>query len=171
MGHDLKSTDRDQLLEAVVWSFAQRTRARALDRRARYALVRANARRSREGHVAYVRGILTSMKHKLTELAYAAGLFDGEGHIVFQGKDAGGHRRSLQVSIINTDEIMLNWLLEHFGGALISQKVTGNRKPCWHWRLRTDESLAFLYDILPYVVSKENLVRKAIDSREQYLTR
>ena len=90
-----------------------------------------------------------------TELAYLAGLLDGEGHIAIRirrRKDKYTFDAILRVS--NTSYELMQWVLTTFGGtwAVRQHKVT-------HWRIGYDinwmgsyvQDLALANALLPYV--------------------
>jgi hypothetical protein len=70
-----------------------------------------------------------------TELAYAAGIFDGEGclSLAHRGKRGSGYiTPSLQVG--NTNEPLLRWLQECFGGGVYHNKESRpTHRETWLW--------------------------------------
>lgn len=101
-----------------------------------------------------------------TDLAYFAGIFDGEGCISIkstrtkygQGKISYSH--SLEVSVGNTNEWLCRQLCFSFGGSVNSQKSTG--KPVWRWHIAAVKAKTFLIDILPYLKLKRPQAEIAI---------
>ena len=96
-------------------------------------------------------------KVKKTDLAYIAGIVDGEGCITL-ARATRKHPTSLCGYSIDTLVIVSNtnkWLLEYlkfaFGGSVRAQKLGENRKVCYHWRLSSRQAEAFLELILPYL--------------------
>lgn len=78
------------------------------------------------------------------EIAYVAGLFDGEGCIT----SGNGHFR-LQLAM--TDQAVIYWL-GRWGGTVRERSVVGNRKRCWRWLVMADEDVAAtLAVLLPYL--------------------
>jgi hypothetical protein len=93
------------------------------------------------------------------ELAYAAGLFDGEGSIsLVRQKNNRSH--SPQVSVASNDCEVLGWLQERFGGSIVTKQP---RKPThsvsYDWRLTDRRALAFLTLIRPYLVIERKIRR------------
>jgi hypothetical protein len=92
-----------------------------------------------------------------TLLAYTAGLFDGEGSIVIGiGKNADGRPSKywLQVGITNTNRKIIDWLIGTFGGHVSDNSHAPSRRkqrPCWAWRVMSNQAAAFLREILPYL--------------------
>ena len=76
-------------------------------------------------------------------LAWAAGLFEGEGYI--------RSSHGLSVAIEMTDKDVLQTFKDNFGGSLITQKVRENYKPTWKWALHGKEGYSFLKEILPFL--------------------
>ena len=91
------------------------------------------------------------------ELAYAAGIIDGEGHITMPG-----HRVALGVGVNNTDERLIEWLNERWPGRLYTYPPNGNRQALYCWTLRRDGSIEFLRAILPYLVIKRETAEAAL---------
>jgi hypothetical protein len=95
----------------------------------------------------------------IEELAYAAGLFDGEGSIsLVRHRDNRTH--SPQVSIASTDYEVVNWFRERFGGSIVTkQPRMSNHSVSYDWRLTDRRALAFLEVIRPYLVIERKIRR------------
>jgi len=72
---------------------------------------------------------------KQTELAYIAGIVDGEGYI---GISADHRKRNpdrpgwrLRVAVTNTDEWLMHYLNSSIGGGVIRLKNSKNPRPCY----------------------------------------
>lgn len=82
----------------------------------------------------------------VTDIAWAAGLFEGEGCI---------HNRashSIAVSINMTDKDVLEKLSGIYGGKITDLKVRQEHwKPSWIWYLYGANAKDFLNDIMPYL--------------------
>lgn len=100
------------------------------------------------------------------ECAYAAGLIDGEGciRIIHRGRMGGKVYRvgqyTLYVEVTNTDRGMIEWLREMFGGYVnyLPESPEENRKARWHWRIASNNALACLDAIYPFVRTKRKQV-------------
>jgi hypothetical protein len=91
------------------------------------------------------------------ELAYAAGLFDGEGHI------RQGPGRSFGIEVTNTNLRVLRWMQHHFGGRIVAQTSRSqHHAPSYHWRLRSAPSYEFLKLVQPYLVAKSSECMQAL---------
>lgn len=96
------------------------------------------------------------------ERAYAAGLVDGEGSIrmTWRGLKGGKTFRegqiTLMVELTNTDQRMVRWMQDAFGGSVTysPESVEKNRRARWHWRVAANTALYCLDAIWPYVRTK-----------------
>ncbi len=100
-------------------------------------------------------------------LAYTAGLFDGEGSVVIGvGKTrAGSPLHWLQVQITSTDRSVIEWLREEFGGHISSNsrsKLANGHRPCWAWRVMSNQAKNFLELLLPHLKVKKRQAELAI---------
>lgn len=93
------------------------------------------------------------------ELAYAAGLFDGEGSIsLIRHHDNRTH--SPQVSVASTDYEVVSWFRERFGGSIVTkQPRQSNHSVSYDWRLTDRRALVFLDLIRPYLVIERKIRR------------
>jgi|WetSurMetagenome_2_1015567.scaffolds.fasta_scaffold18767_3 hypothetical protein len=93
------------------------------------------------------------------EIAYTAGLFDGEGSIsLVRQRIARFH--SPQVSVANTDREVLEWLQKRWGGSIVTKqprKVA--HSVSYDWRLTDRRALSFLQLIRPYLVIERKIRR------------
>lgn len=105
------------------------------------------------------------MKANLTEaeIAYAAGVFDGEGCV-----HIGKKPMVVIVNISQTDVRLLWWFRERFDG-VVSSHSTGkaiNNKPTWRWVRNASGAHEFLTLIRPYLIVKAAQADIAILFRE-----
>ena len=119
------------------------------------------------------------MELKDTELAYAAGVVDGEGciciivHRPYSGRKYGEMKtplHSLQVSVTNTRYELMEWFQERFDGAIYSKPGISNfitRQPCFTWQVVANKAQHFLQLIQPYMVIKAEQVVLAIQFQER----
>jgi len=100
------------------------------------------------------------------DIAYLAGLFDGEGcvrlAVINRGKEQKrGQNRSvyLGVEIGNTYEPILHWLKDNFGGHVYKVKRSNLKySQMWSWHLHGDSLKLLISLILPYSrIKKEEL--------------
>ncbi len=101
------------------------------------------------------------MSNSLSDLAYCAGLFDGEGCVLLK-KDKDNY--ALRIKISSTDYPVLDWLKEHFGGSIIVKHKGGdNRRKSWDWYCSSKENMNFMFGILPYLIIKKDQVIESIE--------
>jgi len=97
---------------------------------------------------------------KETDLAWAAGFFDGEGCILIRrGKHKDPKRKiqhSLVLSVVQTDVRPLNTLQRLFGGSIhVYTRTIPNRKQIWTWRINKTSVAANILKLLyPYLQVK-----------------
>ena len=103
---------------------------------------------------------------KRTELAYIAGIVDGEGYI---GISADHRKRNpdkpcwrLRVAVTNTNEWLVQYLKFSIGGGVILLKNSKNPKPCYQWSTDRGKAAEFLKLILPYLQLKRPQAELAI---------
>ncbi len=86
------------------------------------------------------------------DLAYAAGIFDGEGTVtILRVQNERNPTHSLHAFVTNTDRPLLEWLRETYGGAIYAQRQQGQNRPCWQWKLTSRGAADFLALLLPYL--------------------
>lgn len=87
-----------------------------------------------------------------SELAYFAGVLDGEG--TFAVYNSGGHYHSV-VCFGSTSEELITWALSRFGGFSYDSPQTGNREDSKQWKLQSRTAISCLLpSIIPFLVVK-----------------
>lgn len=86
-----------------------------------------------------------------TDLAWTAGIMDGDGCISMKGNS--GPFKAPIVVIDNTDLEILNHLISLYGGGLTKKKVYSEKhRQAWSWRIYGSQKvIVFLSAILPYM--------------------
>ena len=93
------------------------------------------------------------------EVAYAAGLFDGEGSVTLV-RHRENRTPSPQVSVASTDYEVVFWFQKRFGGSIVTkQPRKSNHSVSYDWRLTDRRALAFLKIIRPYLVIERKIRR------------
>jgi hypothetical protein len=84
-------------------------------------------------------------------LAWAAGLFDGEGTIYIS-------KARIRASVHMTDLDILETFRSNFGGFIHPQKKQKeHHKKSWRWSLQaSDKAMSFLTDILPFLHARRS---------------
>jgi hypothetical protein len=95
---------------------------------------------------------------KRTDLAYAAGIMDGEGSIgIARHKSKSckrGYTLELNVQVTSSDEWLCQWLKFSFGGSL-SHSINNAGNPMWHWIIVARQASEFLKLIKSYLKLKK----------------
>lgn len=97
------------------------------------------------------------------DIAYAAGLFDAEGHVSItksKRKHCISPHYELSINLTSTNWPILNWFKNNFGGCISRDKR--KRKPCFQWTTSTNVAANFLQKIIPDLQIKKLQVRLAL---------
>lgn len=86
------------------------------------------------------------------ELAWAAGLFEGEGSVRIS-KPADRNWGSLNVDVPNTDREIVYFFADRWGGSVHYTEQKGRRKGYWRWRLSSKQAEKFLAAIKPFILT------------------
>jgi len=93
------------------------------------------------------------------ELAYLAGILDGEGTlrlpVVYQ-RNTGHPRYYAEVNVYNTNPHLIDWLLEKWGGNFY-YRHRGNKKhkPEYTWRIGGEKAIPLIKSVYPYLILKK----------------
>ncbi len=97
----------------------------------------------------------------VAELAYMAGIIDGEGSICVFPATVDGRPRSrycLRLSISNTSRPLLEWVQQRFGGRLVQVKrnreTALTHKITYHWEAGWQHGASIIEAIRPFLVIK-----------------
>lgn len=105
---------------------------------------------------------------QISDIAYAAGLFDGEGYVDIYSASTSKASKSpslmLRVIISQKDGSIMTWLEQTFGGSVRMERRTGNW--IFRWDIRSQAAKRFLDLILPFVKIKTEQVKLAIEFEE-----
>jgi len=102
---------------------------------------------------------------KKTDLAYIAGIFDGEGCITFQKSKS--HPQSVFVELTNTNEWIVRQFYFWFGGSFRNWQSQPHWKVTWRWVAQGEGGVKFLELILPYLKLKRPQAELAIQFQNQ----
>lgn len=118
-------------------------------------------------------GMSSQSKYSETDVAYLAGLFDGEGCLKLSGRRG----RSINLDICNTYLPVLEWAYATFGGYICTQERSaaeiekGHRRR-FHWTVFSAESIEKILKLmLPYLKIKKDqtvLALKFLDTVFQH---
>lgn len=104
----------------------------------------------------------------MTDIAYLAGFFDGEGCIyILKAKKAWGFAYDLEISFTNSDPEPLLLAQAAFGGTIsVSKDTREGRKNVSRLRLRSRKASNALREMLPYLRTKKARAVMAIDFQD-----
>lgn len=114
--------------------------------------------------IGYAHGQLHRMTHyngrPPTELAYMAGIFDGEGHVCIRctqpPKETWSPLYVLDVGITNTDHDLIQHLLDEYGGYAGRTGIRdGHRLDAYRWRVSGPMGAKFLKTVYPFLRIKK----------------
>lgn len=77
------------------------------------------------------------------KLYYTAGIIDGEGSICLYYNQ----RRTqwaMEVVVVNTNKLLMDTLLDWYGGTISTRMERGNWKTCYRWRLSGNQAISLL---------------------------
>lgn len=109
---------------------------------------------------------------EITDIAYLAGIFDGEGNIY-------GQRRSIksfarwQICIGNTDANLMRWLRKIGGSVTVSGKAGSNKrtKNMFSWKIcGLYNVLTLLGAMLPFLLIKKSGALEAISDIKSHIS-
>ena len=111
-----------------------------------------------------------------TFLAWAAGIFDGEGSLAIKRtKRAGIVHYQIWVTVGMSDRIenenALNLLKDCFGGNMCRIKPIGNRIGAISWTIVSRQAMECLTKILPYLVIKKRQAELLIEFQNTCISR
>ena len=90
------------------------------------------------------------------ELAYLAGIIDGEGSFVLH-RHKDGYRFASQLQVGNTDVRMLEWIAARFGGNVrLERRSNLKHKPIYRWVSDASMLDALITATLPYLICKRD---------------
>jgi len=98
-------------------------------------------------------------KYPLTDIAYLAGIIDGEGSIFIERDFAlRPNQKSIgyfpRIVISNTDYRLMEWLEENFGGNITKTKRNGNWKDSYTWNISHYKAIKLARLVMPYLKLK-----------------
>ena len=92
-----------------------------------------------------------------TEIAYSAGMLDGEGSIALT-RNHPSRWPSPQVSVSTTDAEVLEWLKQRFGGVIVHKRTYApHHKAAYDWKLTDRKALAFLTQVRQFLVIERKI--------------
>jgi len=100
---------------------------------------------------------------KASDLAYLAGIIDGEGTICIVKNSGHATGKTIRLSIANTSVELMKWIIKRFGGKVARKENGFGRKPIFQWKVDSVLTIRdFLQMTLPYLVVKKCKAETAI---------
>ena len=110
------------------------------------------------------------------DIAYFAGLFDGEGSVYYKRMDQMKHKRPgkpvhkvwvVRMEIAMTDKDTIKWCYESFNcGSFGERKVKKGYKRQWRWRVAHRDALYVAKILWPHAKTKLHKIEQIIDHYE-----
>ena len=101
---------------------------------------------------------MTDLNQEALNLAYAAGIIDGEGSICITKQKQGKYTSlTVQISVANTQPLLLYWLEQYFGCGCIIKRTTSNprQRTVFWWCVRSQKAVKeVLQKVYPYLFLK-----------------
>lgn len=113
---------------------------------------------------------------KERDLAYLAGIIDSDGCIGMFKSRAGiqrikNPRYVLTVTVVNTSQELMNWLVEKIGGTYTARKRSKKEhKLTFSWRYDNAKAALLLKDIRPYLIVKRQQADVGIELIDNWKT-
>lgn len=102
-----------------------------------------------------------------TELAWAAGMFEGEGSVRINSSTA-RNLGALLVDLPNTDRALVEWFQKRWPGYFRQGRLAGNKRDYWRWRIASLQAASFLIAIEPHIIgNKRERVLLGIEYQKQ----
>lgn len=118
----------------------------------------------------------TRRDYTIAEIAYLAGIIDGEGSIYIGNfscnPKTGAKYYQTNVEVTNSSKPMIDWLFRIFGGLVTQytekQSPKNARKTYWRWTVSGDRVTHVCELILPYLTAKVRQCQIMIQMRSTY---
>jgi hypothetical protein len=108
-----------------------------------------------------------------TQLAYLAGIIDGEGSVYIQRRmDNGTWCYWPRFQITNTNRSLMDWIHKTFGG-LIYDKPRKHHNPLWKMQIEWFTKISLMDQLLPllhpFLINKKQHVEVMIEFRKTFI--
>ena len=113
-------------------------------------------------------------KHTPIDLAYLAGLIDGEGSVIVNPYCPREGQRfkqyNLRVLVVNTNKEILEWIKSIFGGGVYShgKPESIKHKQCYTWNIDAKKAEILLREVFPYLKIKKPQAKVALEFRKTF---
>lgn len=112
------------------------------------------------------------MEWTVSQLAYLAGIIDGEGCVnIYSGGTRGRRDINVRFYVVSTDYVLIEWLLTNFSGLSYTITTREGWKTKYQWVVERKLFDEISQAILPYLVIKKPQVELALKFRSSYKIR
>ena len=114
--------------------------------------------------------------YTVVQLAYLAGIIDGEGSIYIGNfscsKKTGAKYYQTAIEVTNTEKLLIDWLLENFGGRSYAytkkQLPKNSNKEVYRWIVTGELLTQLCHLLLPYSIIKKKEFEIMIKMRKTF---
>jgi len=115
-------------------------------------------------------------EYSIAQIAYLAGIMDGEGAFIIgayaKNPKTGTPHFHTTMQISSTDAVLINWLVDNFGGRLqyyTSKQTPKNaRRAVYRWTAHSDRVKHLCEIMLPYLIIKKEQAEVMIQMRDTF---
>jgi len=115
-------------------------------------------------------------EYTIAQLAYLAGIIDGEGAFIIgayaKNPKTGTPHFHTTIQLSSTDECLIDWLVENFGGKKSKytpkQTPKNSRRPVSRWTIFSDRVKHLCEVMMPYLVIKKEQAETMIEMRNTF---
>lgn len=116
------------------------------------------------------------ISYKPTDIAYLAGIIDGEGSIYIGNFSCNPKTKipyyQTNIQVTNTDKALIDWLKNTFGGLISTrtrkQMPANSRKQVYIWTITGERLTHLCEEILPYLICKKRQAQIMLKMRETF---
>jgi len=114
--------------------------------------------------------------YTVAQLAYLAGILDGEGSFIIGcyafSKKTGIPHFHTTIQVTSTDKVLIEWLVDNFGGKLSTytakQMASNCKRVPFRWTIFSDRVKHLCECTLPYLVIKKDQAQIMIEMRDTF---
>lgn len=115
-------------------------------------------------------------EYTVAQLAYMAGIMDGEGCFIIgayaKNPKTGTPHFHTTMQVSSTDEILIDWIVENFGGKksfyTAKQTPINSRRAVYRWTGHSDRVKHMCEVLMPYLVIKKDQAKVMIEMRNTF---
>lgn len=120
-----------------------------------------------------------NLRNRREKLIYLAAIIDGDGSIGMErlapckvtrkGKESWQRKKyyyTCRLCVINTDEKLIKWIHQEFGGSFYERSSVNGRKLCYCWHILGDGLGKLLLELEPFLFIKKSQAHVLLKYRE-----